>query len=82
MHIADTAEQDTIVAAGRRTTMADLITLICAEYREMPGLCLTRPQLQRFWNLDAITRDAALEFLETAGFLRRMRNGAYVRADA
>jgi len=82
MHIACTPEEGVVIAAGRRITMADLIILICAEYREMPGLCLTKPQVQRLWNLDAITRDAALEVLETAGFLRRTRAGAYVRTDA
>ena len=74
-----TAEHDAIVV---HDTMNDWLGLITAEYREMPGLCLTKPQVRRLWNLDAITSEALLEVLQTSGFLRRTRTGAYVRADA
>jgi predicted transcriptional regulator of viral defense system len=48
----------------------------------MPGLCLTKPQVRRLWNLDLITTEAVLQRLETSGFLRRTRAGAYVLADS
>jgi hypothetical protein len=37
----------------------------------MPGLNLTKPQVQRLWNLDPTMREAVLEALETARVLRR-----------
>lgn len=33
-------------------TQSDWLRLIHAEYREMPGLHLTKPQVQRLWGLD------------------------------
>ena len=53
---------------------------IQTEYREMPGLHLTKPQARRMWNLDVLTCDAVLDLLEDQKFLRRTRNQAYVRA--
>jgi hypothetical protein len=32
--------------------MTDWIQLIRAEYHEIPGLHLTKPQVQRLWNLE------------------------------
>ena len=61
-------------------TMTDWIQLIRAEYDEMPGLYLTRPQVQRFWNLEATVCDAVLASLEGVRFLRRTHTGAYVKA--
>ena len=61
--------------------MTDWLHLIRAEYHEMPGLHLTKHQVQRLWNLDASTCEAILEALETGKFLRRTRTGAYVKAD-
>ena len=49
------------------------------EYDDMPGLCLTAPQAQRLWALDAETCRAALASMVEAGFLRVSRYG-YVRA--
>jgi predicted transcriptional regulator of viral defense system len=54
--------------------------LLRAEYREMPGLCLTRRQVQRLWNLDASESDAVLSRLVSKGFLRRAGHGEYVLA--
>ena len=51
---------------SREDTMTDWLNLIRGEYHEIPGLHLTKPQVQRLWNLDAITCDAVLEALETA----------------
>ena len=61
-------------------TMTDWLHLIRAEYCEIPGLYLTKAQVQRFWNLDASSCEAILAALETSSFLRRTQTGAYVRA--
>lgn len=54
--------------------------MIEAEYREMPGLSLTKPQMRRFWGLDEQTCDALIECLEHEHFLRRTHHDAYVIA--
>jgi hypothetical protein len=64
-----------------RTTAADWIQLIRAEYLEIPGLDLTRNQVRRLWGLDAVMCDALLEALVEVRFLRRTHAGAYLRAD-
>jgi len=61
-------------------TMIDWLQLIRAEYHEIPGLHLTKPQVQRLWNLDAPTCDWLLEALEAARFLRRTHAGGYIKA--
>jgi hypothetical protein len=72
------AEAEMIAA---RTTTADWIHLVRSEYLEMPGLQLTRKQVQRLWQLDAFRCEAILEALIDAKFLRRTSDGAYVIAD-
>lgn len=57
------------------------LQLIQAEYYEMPGLHLTKPQVQRLWGLDQENCELVLEALEATNFLRRTRSNAYVRAD-
>jgi hypothetical protein len=64
-----------------QTTVVDWIHLIRAEYLEIPGLHLTRNQVQRLWGLDDLTCDALLEALVDVRFLRRTRTGAYIKAD-
>ncbi|MGE5246606.1 MAG: hypothetical protein ACM3SQ_20450 [Betaproteobacteria bacterium] len=61
--------------------VVEWLNRIRAEYLEIPGLRLTKPQVQRFWGLDAPTCDALLGALEDAKFLRRTRDDMYVRAD-
>jgi hypothetical protein len=61
-------------------TDVHLIDLIQAEYREMPGLSLTRPQIQRLWSLDSAACAAAVEALVSAHFLKRTIRDAYVLA--
>ncbi len=63
------------------SSMTEWLSLIQAEYREIPGLRLTKPQVRRLWNLDPSTCDALLAELEAARFLRRTPKDAYVRAD-
>lgn len=56
---------------------APLAARIAAEYREMPGLCLTDTQACRFWAVDRQTCRAALDALVATGVLRRGADGRY-----
>lgn len=62
-----------------QTTVADWLQIIRGEYREIPGLHLTKPQVQRLWGLDPLTCDALLEALVDVQFLKCTRTGAYAR---
>jgi len=57
------------------------LNLIQAEYREMPGLTLTKRQVCRFWSLEAGECDAVLDALVEARFLAKTRLDSYVLAD-
>ena len=57
----------------------EVLSRVCAEYMEMPGLQLTRPQAQRLWGLDERTCAQILELLVEAKFLRRSRTDSYAR---
>ena len=61
---------------------AQLVKTVEAEYREMPGLSLSKPQLRRLWSIDAETCDALEATLEAEGFLKRTRRDCYVRIDS
>ena len=63
------------------THIADWLKLIRAEYLEIPGLRLTKPQVQRLWGLDHVTSEAILSALVDVKFLRRTHQDAYVRAE-
>ena len=63
------------------TSAAEWLQIIRGEFIEIPGLHLTRPQVQRLWGLDADTCDELLDALVDARFLRRTHAGQYVRAD-
>jgi hypothetical protein len=63
------------------THVEDWLMLVRAEYVEMPGLSLTKPQVERLWGLDAVTSEALLAALIDVKFLRRTVADAYVRAD-
>jgi hypothetical protein len=58
-----------------------LLARVRAEFREMPGLCLTAAQARRLWALDGAVCDTLLAALIQDGFLRRTRDGSFVRAD-
>ena len=45
-----------VASMNHEDTMTDWLQLIRAEYHEIPGLHLTKPQVQRLWNLDADVR--------------------------
>jgi hypothetical protein len=55
--------------------------LIRAEYLEIPGLSLTKPEVERLWGLDPVICEALLAALVDIKFLRRTVRDAYVRAD-
>jgi hypothetical protein len=65
-----------------QTSVADWLQIICGEFQEMPGLHLTKPQVQRLWGLDPPTSDALLDALVDARFLKQTHDGVYARADA
>jgi hypothetical protein len=54
------------------------IEIVQSEYREMPGLQLTRHQMQRFLGIDVLTCQAVIDELERQRFLRRTPKDAYV----
>ena len=56
------------------------VELVEAEFREIPGLHLTKAQVQRFWGLDLTTCDILLDTLEQGQVLRRTPKDAYVKA--
>jgi hypothetical protein len=64
-----------------QTAVVHWIPIVRGEFRELPGLHLTKPQVQRLWGLDPRTCDALLETLVDGRFLRQTRSGAYARAD-
>ena len=63
------------------THITDWLQLIRAEYLEIPGLCLTKSQVQRLWGLDTVTSEAVLAALVDVKFLRCTGHHVYVRAD-
>jgi len=68
----------TPVPSAPAVRVTDLVGLIRSEYEEMPGLCLTRAQVQRLWLLDPAACDDVLRALVDAGYLR-LTSGGYVR---
>jgi hypothetical protein len=61
-------------------TITRVLHLIRAEYHEMPGLCLTQPQMQRLWTLDPVTCGAVVDALLVTRVLKRTARDAYVLA--
>jgi hypothetical protein len=57
------------------------VELMRAEYLEMPGLALSKPQARRLWGLDGDTCDLLLDELVNAHFLRKTPQNRYVRVD-
>jgi len=52
---------------------------IRAEYVEMPGLALTKRQMQRLWLLDPSICDAIVDSLVSAQFLYQTPDQTYMR---
>ena len=57
--------------------VSDWVHIIQAEYREMPGLTLTRKQMERLWGLDDDMCDDVLAELLARGVLVRHTDGHY-----
>jgi hypothetical protein len=66
---------------NHKIELEEWLCLIKAEYREFPGMHLTKPQVQRLWNLDSRTCTAVIHALVAERFLRRTERNGYVRAD-
>jgi hypothetical protein len=64
-----------------QAAVSEWILIVRGEYQEVPGLCLTKPQVKRLWGLDESTCDALLDELIQHRFLRRTERGTYARAD-
>ncbi len=64
------------------TTNEEWLELIRSEYLEIPGLNLTKSQVQRLWGLDPDRSQNLLDILVKAHFLRRTHASLYMRADA
>jgi hypothetical protein len=56
-----------------------LAARVRAEYREMPGLNLTREQARCLWAIDGPLCDRLLAHLVDTGFLARTPRATYVR---
>jgi hypothetical protein len=63
-------------------SVADWLQIIRGEFQEIPGLHLTKPQIQRLWGLDTVMCDALLDALVSVRFLKRTAKGGYARVDA
>ena len=63
------------------STVAAWLDRIRDEYLEVPGLHLTRRQVQRLSGLEPVTCEALLSALIDANVLRLNSQGAYVRAE-
>jgi hypothetical protein len=68
-----------MVSSGTR--IHDILERIQGEYRELPGLRLTRLQAQRLWHLDRAVCDGLLLALVDARFLSRAPDGTFVRRE-
>jgi hypothetical protein len=66
--------------SAEKSTIQDWVRIVKAEYLEMPGLHLTKPQVQRLWKLEPQTCDALLAHLVAADFLKKTDRQAYVLA--
>jgi hypothetical protein len=58
-------------------SLAEWTRLIQAEYREMPGLHLTKPQVRRLWGLDPQTCDVVLDTLVATAVLKKTPHETY-----
>jgi DNA-binding NtrC family response regulator len=67
-------------ASAATTTQGSeaVIRRVRAEYREMPGLCLTIPQACRLWQIDTGTCTQILDVLVAERFLTRTPKGAFI----
>jgi hypothetical protein len=62
--------------------LTEWLRLVRADYLEVPGLHLTKAEIQRMWGLDAPTCEALVCTLVESRFLRMTRRDRYGRSDA
>jgi hypothetical protein len=66
------------MSAHEPPTIDDWLQLVQAEYQEMPGLTLTKPQVRRLWQLEPEVCDEVLEALVSSEFLEHTPKDSYV----
>jgi hypothetical protein len=64
-----------------QTAAGDWLQIIRGEFTEVPGLRLTKKQVQRLWGLDPQTCDELIDLLVAAKFLRQTDDTSYVRVN-
>jgi len=62
--------------------LTEWLRLVRAEYQEMPGMNLTKPQVQRLWGFDEVTCTEVLDTLEAEHILQRTEHDGYILADS
>jgi hypothetical protein len=77
-----TSIEENATMTAEQASASEMLRLIQAEYLEIPGLHLTKPQVQRLWGLDSYACDAMLDALVAVRFLRRNHRDAYVLVDS
>ena len=63
-------------------TTTDWLRIMRSEFQEIPGLRLTKPQIQRLWGLDGQTCDQVVDALVGSRFLKCTPSGTYSLLDA
>lgn len=61
------------------TRLDDMAWVIESEFREMPGMRLTFPQVRRLWNLSADDCERVLDYLVGAGLLNQDEDDRFFR---
>ncbi len=77
--IMPTASSHSIYRSAPAEAESTLLARVQAEFREMPGLSLTKLQAQKLWQLDEPTCRVILSRLVASGFLRITSKGHYTR---
>ena len=63
---------------NRDVDLSRWVALVKGEYREMPGLNLTKAQVRRMWGLEDGECDLLLQRLQASHFLRVTSSGSFV----
>lgn len=73
-----TVSPEATAALPTTAALSHWLQVIEADYREMPCLSLTKPQMRRLWGLESFVCDLLVDTLVEARVLRRRVDGAYV----
>jgi hypothetical protein len=68
--------------AAQAADVGELMKVVQDEFREMPGLRLTRAQFKRLWSMDQSTCDVLIDVLVEKSFLVMRPDGSLCLADA